>query len=939
MVFRARRRDTQRPGHPDTPGGRVEWTRLGVRLRLRGTWGRLRAASRHGPPISPPPSGSASVGRAGSGRASVPVPPAAGGAPAGRASVGNGSSGRASVGSARPVSPASAGRASVGGSSGRASVGSAAVGGAAVGGMAGRATVARASVSPPGGPGPDTGGPAGPTGPGRRSRSRNEDPDARRRAKKRKRVNILIASFAVLVMLVGGGVVGFTYYSTKVPVPDQLPMPLATTVYTYDMKTVVAKLGNENREFVTIKDIPEYVQKAVAAAEDRNFYEHSGVDYKGIARAAWNNFTGGSKQGASTITQQYARNAYESLKDDTYARKVKEAILASKLNEKYDKPTIMQHYLNTIYFGRNAYGIEAASKAYFGKSVSKLTPAEGAVLASVIKQPEPSATHKGYDPAINLQAAQERWTYVVNGMVEKGWLDPAQKPTAYPTIPKIKQPDFSVKTPKGNVVNYVRQELDKWGLCTDTEQQVGEKPTCSNLLRSEGYRIRTTIDAKKQNSLEAVIRQNAKGSELADQPKNLMAAAVSIDPKTGRVLAYYGGDDGTGFDYAGKNMIGGQLTGGHPPGSSFKVYTLAAALDAGISVNSHWDAKPFKPKGFANEVQNAGRDVSANGRCNRWCTLQESTVQSYNVPFYHVSTEIGPDKIVDIARRAGITTMWTTSDNPPKPIDLTKEKPEKVAPDPFYHVVGYGQYPVTVLDHANGLATLANQGKYNKAHFVYSVEKQNEETGKWEKVPGTGEKLSKTGGQQVIKAEVAREVSAVLKEIPGKNSRGLDDGRPAAGKTGTWEYDSKDNAHAWMVGYTPQLATAVWVGSKDSKKPWIRDKNDKDIGGSALPGAIWQRYMNAALKGADKSSLPDITNIGDQSKGNGIEPPPPPPVTPPPGQNPNPPCLDPLNILCRDGGGTPGGPGGPTNPGTPPGPGGGGGGDEVSPPPRYSDDD
>lgn len=887
------------------------------------------------PPVSPPPSGSASVGsasvgsasvgRAGAGRASVPVSPANGHAPAGRAPVGRGAAGRASAGAASPVSPA-----------GRASVGSAAVGGAAVGGVAGRATVARARVAPPGSSDYDSGGsggPGGPTGPGRRSRSR-QDPESWRQGKKRKRLNILIASFAVFIMLAGIGVVGFTYYSTKVVVPEQLPMPLATTVYTSDMKAIVAKLGNENREFVTIRDIPEHVQRAVAAAEDRNFYEHSGVDYKGIARAAWNNFTGGDKQGASTITQQYARNAYESLKDDTYARKVKEAILASKLNEQYSKEQIMQHYLNTIYFGRGAYGIEAAAKTYFGKSTKNLDVAQGAVLAGLIKQPEPSATHKGYDPAINLPAAQDRWNYVINGMVEKGWLDPAQKPAAFPEMPKVRQADFGVKTPKGNVVNYVRQELEQWGLCTDSAEPVGDKQTCANLLRSGGFRIRTTINRAMQASAEAVARQAAKGSELNDQPKNLMAAVVSVEPKTGRVLAYYGGDDGTGFDYAGKNTIGGQLTGGHPPGSSFKVYTLAAALDAGISVKSHWDAKPFKPEGFANEVQNAGRDVSTG--CNRWCTLEESTVKSYNVPFYHVSTKIGADKIIDIAKRAGITTMWTTSDNPPKPIDLTKTDADKVAPAPFFHVVGYGQYPVTVLDHANGLATLANEGKYNKAHFVLSVEKQNAETGKWEKVPGTGEKLK---GQQLIKREVAKEVTAVLKKIPGANSRALDNGREAAGKTGTWEYDKNDNAHAWMVGYTPQIATAVWVGSKDPKKPQIRDKNGKDIGGSALPGAIWERYMNAASKGMERQSLPEISGIGDEEAGNGIEPPPPPPTTPLPGQNP--PCLDPLNILCPPNGGNPGPgtPPTPTDPTNPRGPGGGGGGDIISPPPRIIEPD
>ncbi|WP_091100592.1 transglycosylase domain-containing protein [Micromonospora citrea] len=869
--------------------------------------------------------GSASVGRAAPGRASAPVSPAPG---AGRAGAG-----RASV----PVSPAvggPAGRASVGSAAvGAASAGRASVGSAAVGGASGRAS-ARASVSPvSGGPG----GPGGPTGPGRRGRGAG-DPANAARAKKRKRINMLIASFAVFIMLAGLGVVGFTYYSTNVTLPDEVPLPLSTTILASDKKTQVARLGNENRTFVTIKDIPEYVQHAVAAAEDRNFYKHSGVDYKGIARAAWNNLTGGDKQGASTITQQYARNAIENLKDDTYARKVKEAIFASKLNEKYSKPEIMQHYLNVIYFGRGAYGIEAAAQTYFGKSASKLTVAEGAVLAALIKQPVKSETHLGYDPAVNPEQAKDRWNYVLGGMVEEGWLNAADRPTAYPKVlaPKKDGNGFGVKSPRGNVVNYVRQEMEQWGICSDSGKP--GKPTCVDELRTGGYRIVTTINPKMQSALEAAAQPDRKGSVLKGQPKNLMAAAVSIEPKSGRVLAYYGGDSGADFDYAGKNTnANGDIVGGHPPGSSFKVYTLAAAIEAGISVKSRWDATPFKPEGFANKVQNAGRDVTKT--CNKSCTLEESTIRSYNVPFFHLAEKIGPDKVVAMARQAGVSTMWTV--DPPKPYDLVKEKPENLAPRKFDRVVGYGQYPITVLDHANGLATLANDGVYNKAHFVISVEKQNEDTGKWVKVPGTGEQRKP---QQRIRPEVAKEVTAVLKEIPEENNANLADGRDAAGKTGTWEHNGTPrNAHAWMVGYDDNLATAVWIGSRDPKKPTIVDGRGNDIGGSSFPAELWKRYMDDALKGKDKSDLPSVTGIGDDKAGNGEAPPPPDQPEQPGGR----PDCGPLELLCPPGGNNGGGNngggtgpgGGPTGPATPnePRPG-GGGGLLPSITPRPSDD-
>lgn len=695
-----------------------------------------------------------------------------------------------------------------------------------------------------------------------------------------------IAGFAVFIMLAGFGVTGFTYYSTNVVLPEELPLPLSSTVYADDGKTVLFKLGEQDRTFVTVNDIPKHVQYAVAAAEDRNFYEHKGVDYKGIMRAAWNNLTSGDKQGASTITQQYARNAIENLQEDTYARKVKEAIFASKLNDKYTKDQIMQHYLNVIYLGRGAYGIEAAAKAYFGKQAKQLTVAEGAVLAAVIKQPVPSETHKGYDPADNPVEAQKRWNYVLDGMVAKKWLSPTDRPTAYPKTIPPKATTFGVENPRGNVVNYIYEEMEQMKLCTNSDTP--GKPRCSHELRDGGYKIKTTIDKQVQESVEKAARRENKGSVLADQPKNLMAAAVAIEPKTGRVLGYYGGESGAAFDYAGKNTENGILTGGHPPGSTFKVYTLAAAIEAGVSVKSVWDAMPFKPEGYANEIQNAGRDVSKT--CGKSCTLQFSTEKSYNVPFFHVTQKIGPDKVVDMAKKAGVTTMWGTSGNGvSKAFDLTKTKAEDLVRSPFDYVVGYGQYPITVLDHANGMATMANRGKYNKAHFVLKIEKMDRDTGKWKLVGG-----EKANPKQRIDGKVVDEVTAVLKTIPGENGRGLAGGREAAGKTGTWEYGKNDNGHAWMVGYTPDVAMAVWVGSKDPKHLAIRDKNKKMIGGAGLPGEIWKKAMDGAVKGTDKVSLPSVTGMGDDKVGNGIRK-----EEPPPGGNALCPTPDPNNPWCN----------------------------------------
>ncbi|MGN9812392.1 transglycosylase domain-containing protein [Micromonospora sp. BQ11] len=862
--------------------------------------------------------GSASVGRAGPGRASVPVSPAPGAA-AGRAGAG-----RASV----PVSPAPAGpagRATVGAAAvGAASAGRASVGSAAVGG---RASVARASVSPAFG---GSGGPGGPTGPGRGARGPG-DPDGVARAKKRKRVNMLIAGFAVFIMLAGMGVVGFTYYSTNVVLPEDTPPPQATSLYAFDNKTLIAKVGEQNRTLVSIDQIPQHVRDAVAAAEDRNFYRHSGVDYKGIARAAWNNLSGGDKQGASTITQQYARNAYDNLKDDTYARKVKEAILASKLTDEYTKEQIMQNYLNVIYFGRGAYGIEAAAQTYFGKPAKSLSVAEGAVLAALIKQPQATATHKGYDPSVNPTDAKSRWDYVISGMIEEGWLNASgrpQAPTEYPTKSLKKTNgtgvDFGVDTPYGNVINYVKAEMRDKGICADNEAQVTkDKPLCSQALMEGGYRIRTTIDPKIQAAAVETAQRKTKDSELANQPKNLMAAVVAIEPKTGRVLGYYGGDNGTGTDYAGKNTdSSGAITGGHPPGSSFKIYTLAAALQAEKSLESRWKGKAFTPEGTKFKVSNAGDD---NPDCGDSCTLTVSTLKSLNVPFYHVTEDIGPDKVIDMAKKAGVTMMWRSDTNPPKGYDLTKTDPKEIAPSPFFHVVGYGQYPITVLDHANGVATFANKGKYNKAHFLFSVHKQDPNTGKWRLLGG--EQLRP---EERIDEKVVADVTSVLEQYPGQVNHRLDGGRKAASKTGTWELKSgsEENGDAWMIGYTPQIATAVWVGNTQDRKP-LRLKDGRKISGANLPGEIWERFMDQAHKGKEKLDFPPAAKVGKDDTGNGVAPPPPPP--PPPGGQPGQqPTCDPLSLFCdpnnggngnNNGGGNNGG----QNPTEPTDPGGGGG--------------
>jgi membrane peptidoglycan carboxypeptidase len=806
--------------------------------------------------------------------------------------------GAASVGSASVGG--TTGRASVGGApAGRASVGSARVGGAAAvgeggtGAYGGRAAVARAAVRP--GSSYDELGPPTPAGGGAGGKGGGKD--LTKQAKRRRRGNILTAAAAVVVILLGAGVVAGTWFFDDVQLTEPKAESQVTQLLGEDGKTQLATIGAQNRSLVPYQSINPVIGQAVMAAEDKNFRDHNGIDMKGIMRAAWNNFTGGDTQGASTITQQYARHAAE-LKEISYNRKLREAIIARKMEDRYGKDEILGRYLNSVYFGRGAYGIEAAVKAYFGNSRSALTQpgkkgaitaSEAAVLASVIKQPEPSAGHKGYDPQNNQQDAEIRWNYTLGNMVEKGWLNAADRPTAYPKVAKFEpekcRTGCGADTPSGKIIKYVKSELLAMGIKQE-EWTTG------------GLQIVTTINPKVQKAAEEAASQANKKSPLNDLNSTYKSALVAVDPANGRVLGYYGGDDGVGWDYAGPNFRddGTYSGGGRPPGSSFKIYTLLAALSAGYGFDTTWDAEAKKSDG--SRINNSGR---TNFQCDkRRCPLDKATVESYNFPFYWLADTLGPAKVIEAAHKAGVKYISSPTEIGAR-VDL--DKADKGDLGEFGNEVGFGQYAITALDHANGVATLANNGIYNKAHFVKSVKKRNDKTGKFEAY-----KNEKLDPKKAFEPDVAAAIDHVLEKIPGANGRSLRNGRDAIGKTGTWEYKdgkTKENGDAWMVGGTRSIATSVWVGREklDKKKQQmvglpIKKPGGGNMTGGSIPGAIWKQFMDSAssaINAPDESFPPDV-KVGDPSKkGNGLAPPPPPPEQPdqpgcllgicPPGQN------------------------------------------------------
>jgi membrane peptidoglycan carboxypeptidase len=671
--------------------------------------------------------------------------------------------------------------------------------------------------------------------------------------RRRKRVLIVVA---VLALFLGTGLAAGTYYFDSVPTPADLTLPESTTVYFADGRTPMAKLGAENRTIVPYDQMTESAKQAIVAAEDRTFWTNEGVDFTGVLRAAWSNLTGGQRQGASTITQQYARVAAD-LKGVTYSRKIREAVIAWKLDDKFSKEEILGFYLNTVPFGRGAYGIEAAARTYFGKTVrrdapaaNQLTVAEAMVLCAMVKQPEANPDdpegQPGYDPRRSAKARQnsiDRWNYIREGMVELGYLSPDEAANlAYPDTVRPIDPtagQSGLDRPTGLVVNHVLSELRQ-------SEPFKNKP--DDFLRNGGFKIVTTLDKRVQDAAEAAadIRRDTAPEAVRGQPKNWQAALVAVEPGSGRVLGYYGGTDGSGADYAGwyydeKGQARG--FGQHPPGSSFKVYDLAAAVKEKISVKEHFDSpdtKEFPASGRTKDSPAGPIRNAEHAPCQPDCALWEATVASLNVTYFGLTEKLGPAKVIDMATRAGIDSMWANQDGSPQPkrIELRGHTGEEVAPH-FSTEVGIGQYGITVQDHANGMATFAAGGRRADVHFVRSVLKGDERL--------FVERLVQT--DVGLDGEAIDQLNWTLRRVKAAN---LDNGWDSAGKTGTWQagQSTTQNVHTWMVGYTGALAAAVWLGTTDGKPLKTKD-GSYEVYGATAPGPIWRQFMGqatAALK-------------------------------------------------------------------------------------------
>jgi membrane peptidoglycan carboxypeptidase len=598
---------------------------------------------------------------------------------------------------------------------------------------------------------------------------------------------------AVLVVAVGVAGFALVLARTDVPSPNEVSTSEATIVYYADGQREIGRLGEATRRSVELANIPEPVQLAVLSAEDRDFYNHGGISPVGIARSAWNNITGGSTQGASTITQQYAKNAFLT-QERSWDRKIKEAMLAFKLETIVSKDQILEDYLNTIYFGRGAYGIEAASIAYFNQPVAEINVSQAAMLAAIIKSPG------GLAPEDNLPGLKGRWEYVLDSMVEQGWLDPATREEA--RFPEIKEQRAGNRL--GGQTGY---------LLTAVEKQLREMGYDETEIQRGGLKIVSTFERRAQRAAVAAVKEQGPSSNT----EGLRLGLAAVRPGTGEVVAMYGGKDFI------DDQINNATRAFAQAGSTFKAFALAAATEKDLPLNSVWMGdSPATINGYT--LRNYGN------RSFGIVTLLQATEYSINTAYVEMEAEIGVDAVADVAIRAGIPA--TTPGMNLDALDLT-------------FVLGTAS--PSALDMANSYATFASRGTRAMVTFVKSVTGPNGGL-LFQHEPDVSAEFDSMTADTVTYA-----LNRVVTN--GTGTRALELQRPAAAKTGTTD----DNKSAWFAGYTPQLSTAVMMAKEDSNgmpTSMAGTGGLETVTGGSFPAAIWTAFMKAALKGEPVVEFP-----------------------------------------------------------------------------------
>ncbi len=593
----------------------------------------------------------------------------------------------------------------------------------------------------------------------------------------------------------------FAYFTVSIPDPNAY-VNSQSTIIQYADGSEIGRIGSENRTVVKLAQIPLTVRQAVMAAEDRNFYTNKAFSVTALAQAALDNIISfGQGRGGSTITQQYAKTAFLT-PERSIVRKVKELVIAIKLENRYSKDQIFENYLNTIYFGRGSYGVQTASQLYFGTTVDQLNVAQAAVLASILRSPGL------YDPgfkAENLPRLEARFAYVIDGMVEEKWLteEKASK-IKFPFI-NPRATSGALSGPKGYVISWVERELNRLGF-TDEQLLIG------------GYIIKTTLVKEAQEAAVEAVNREAP----VRAPENLHIGLVSIKPGTGEILAMYGGKDYLKYQF---NAATQGIASG---GSSFKPFALVAALEAGIPLTSVWNGD--SPKVYDDGI---GRPYFVNnygGKNYGDVSLLDATEQSINTIYVPLGIKVGVDKVVDVARRAGI----------PDSIEMV------ASPS-----VTLGSSSPHVIDVANAYATFAAQGVYAKPFIINEVQGPNKGILYQGRIQA----------QEVFNKEVMADLTYALYRTTVAGTGGIVGARlarPSAGKTGT----SNDNAAAWYSGYTPEVAASVAFYRDDATQTLNGIGGLTSVTGGSFPARIWAAYVRGYLGRAPIQQFPAPTGIG-----------------------------------------------------------------------------
>ncbi|HEX9774873.1 MAG TPA: PBP1A family penicillin-binding protein [Actinomycetota bacterium] len=575
-----------------------------------------------------------------------------------------------------------------------------------------------------------------------------------------------------------------------------------TKVFAADGSLITELHAEENREVIPLSDVPEHVVDAVIAIEDARFYEHNGIDIRGILRAlSVNAAEGRVVEGGSTITQQLVKKTLTG-DERTFERKVKEAFLAYQLEDRFSKDEILERYLNTVYFGRGAYGIQAAAEVFFGKNAKALTLAEGALLAGMIRSPN------RYDPA-ERKVGKARRATVLNRMLEEGWVTEEQARRAKATPIKLARRHEVNAHAYGYFVDYVKQQIfddaERFGVLGET------RADRIDAVFKGGLRIYTTLDPKLQDRAE----QSAE--TLLPYGSDPYTSFVGVSPADGHIVTMVGG---RGFfrqkdPYAKLNLAVRR----RQPGSSFKPFTLVAALEKGIPLSRVYQGGSRITLRLSNGQywSPANYGLTSFGSS---LSLLRATAYSVNVVYAQVVLEVGPQKVVNVAHRMGIESN----------LDAVP-------------AIALGTEEVTPLEQAQAYATLANQGERVDLTAVTKIT-DSAGTVLWEHEPKRKRVLA-----EPVAALATEALQEVMKTGTGRN---LVFGRPVAGKTGT----SEEYADAWFAGFTPDYVGVAWVGFPQGQIAMRPPRTRILVYGSSWPGQMWQRWMDYAHRGMPIADFP-----------------------------------------------------------------------------------